>query len=187
LLEDGRKLIKLFDGPIISQDIAHPYLVGGPFVLRGANGFRMWYCSGTSWANHDSGMEPIYSVFYGESQDGIYWRPMSKSPVIKYRTEGEVISAPWVNETSDGYVMYYPFRQSQSAILKRYSIGLAISDDGISWRRMDECAGIGRSEYGWDSEMICYPALFKYGDKEYLFYSGNGVGISGFGYAEAAI
>jgi len=62
---------------------------------------------------------------------------------------------------------------------------VATSQDGLSWTRCDSKVGISKSDTGWDSEMICYPAIFNYNDKTYMFYSGNGVGKGGIGYAVA--
>ena len=67
---------------------------------------------------------------------------------------------------------------------KEYIAGMAYSKDGIHWERKDEDSGLVKSETGWDSEMACYPVEIetKYGT--YLFYDGNGMGATGFGYAE---
>lgn len=181
--EDGDKFVKLYDGPILSQSKNDPFMVAGPFVLNENGVLKMWYCSGTSWATYGDIKEPIYTVFLAESSDGIHWEKISNNPCIEYKNETEVISAPWVIKTDQGYNMYYPFRQSENPILKRYSIGMAVSKDGQKWNRMDNLSGITHSAEGWDSEMVCYPALFKYQDKTYLFYSGNGVGKGGIGYA----
>jgi hypothetical protein len=50
---------------------------------------------------------------------------------------------------------------------------------------MDEQASISASSAGWDSEMVCYPSFYPYKDRIYMFYSGNGVGRGGIGYAVA--
>lgn len=169
-------------GPILAQDRNHPLLVAGPYVLKEENCFKMWYCSGTKWCFPDNNPEPIYTVFYAESDDGVSWKPHSE-PVINYEYDGEVISAPWVLKAEGVYHMWYSKRGYQTRAEKSYTIGYAISQDGIKWDRRDEAVGISRSESGWDSEMICYPAFFPYQDKMYMFYSGNGVGRGGIGYA----
>jgi hypothetical protein len=64
-----------------------------------------------------------------------------------------------------------------------YGIGYAFSDDLITWNRCDEFAGIDRSDFGWDSEMISYPSVLKIGDKYMMFYCGNQMGRDGFGFA----
>ena len=65
------------------------------------------------------------------------------------------------------------------------------SEDGIHWQRMDDRAGIGRSDGerdsdAWDSEMVCYPNVFTHGGRKYLLYNGNGYGKSGIGLAVEA-
>jgi hypothetical protein len=41
------------------------------------------------------------------------------------------------------------------------------------------------SDSGWDSEMVCYPYVFKHNDNIYMLYNGNRYGLSGFGIARA--
>lgn len=176
-------LERLYQGPIISQDKDHPLLVAGPFVIYDEHRFKMWYCSGTEWRMVGENPEPIYTVYYAESEDGINWRPHNK-PVIEYKYDGEVISAPWVIKNGGIYHMWYSTRGSTKET-KNYVIGYAESLDGIKWARFDDQAGITRSESGWDSEMICYPSFYPYKDKIYMFYSGNNVGKGGIGYAVA--
>lgn len=43
----------------------------------------------------------------------------------------------------------------------------------------DNEVGITISESGWDSEMVAFPYIVD----NYMFYSGNGFGREGFGYA----
>jgi predicted GH43/DUF377 family glycosyl hydrolase len=64
-----------------------------------------------------------------------------------------------------------------------YEFGYAESLDGITWDRKDDLAGVYPSSLGWDSEMVAYPSVFKFGDKYFMLYNGNGYGMSGIGYA----
>jgi len=175
---------RVFQGPIIGQDKDHPFLVAGPYVMHDGARYRMWYCSGTGWRFPKGNPEPLYTVFYAESLDGINWVPYGK-PVIEYAYDGEVLSAPWVVRARRKYRMWYSTRGYKSKEEKNYTIGYAESSDGLAWQRMDGDAGITRSDTGWDSEMICYPAFHPCGRKMYMFYSGNGVGKGGLGYAVA--
>jgi hypothetical protein len=184
LRSDGDDLVRAYEGPILAQDINHPLMTAAPFVLFDEGRFKMWYCSGTDWRTTQSGPEPIYTVHYAESRDGIAWTPYRR-PVIEYKYDGEVVSAPWVLKAGGKYLMWYSTRGYATREAKNYTIGYADSEDGISWRRFDELAGISRSPEGWDSEMICYPAIFGHGGKVYMFYCGNGVGRGGIGYATA--
>ena len=49
---------------------------------------------------------------------------------------------------------------------------------------MDEKAWLKKSKDGFDSEMACYPVVFECSKGTYMFYDGNGMGKTGFGYAE---
>lgn len=183
LQSGGDDMVRAFDGPIIGQDINHPLMTAAPFVLFNEGRYKMWYCSGTDWRVSEEGNpEPIYTVYYAESKDGINWVPF-KRPVIEYKYDGEVISAPWIIKNGSKYHMWYSTRGYVTKEAKNYVIGYAESDDGIKWKRMDDKVGIERSASGWDSEMICYPSFFPYGDLIYMFYSGNQVGKGGIGYA----
>lgn len=174
-----------FEGPILSQDQNHPLQVAGPFVMFDDGRYKMWYCSGTDWRFPDDRPEPIYTVFYAESSDGIKWEP--RGLAIDYKFDGEVVSAPWVLKHNDEYLMWYSTRGHATKAAKNYTIGFAESNDGLNWKRCDEWVGISRSETGWDSEMICYPTFYSHEDKMYMIYSGNGVGRSGIGYAVAEL
>jgi hypothetical protein len=65
------------------------------------------------------------------------------------------------------------------------SAGFASSTDGVTWIRDDARAGLTTSATGWDSEMICYPAVVRVGDRLLAFYNGNRHGMTGFGVASS--
>ena len=108
-------------------------------------------------------------------------RPSDGGPVcIGHASADEFgISRPWVLHDADRYRMWYSIRSRSSP----YRIGYAESADGLSWERKDDQAGIGRSESGWDSEMVhsCWIQPTRHGT--YLFYNGNNYGETGFGVA----
>jgi hypothetical protein len=78
--------------------------------------------------------------------------------------------------------MYYSVRW----VDKLYRLGYATSEDGINWTRKDkELQGLDVSAEGWDSEMVCYPAVVTTSaGRTFMFYNGNGNGKTGFGVAE---
>ncbi|MBF9046464.1 hypothetical protein LSUCC0031_04970 [Rhodobacterales bacterium LSUCC0031] len=178
-------LQRVYEGPILAQDPVHPILVAAPFVVRDAEEYVMWYCSGTEWRQMEHGPEMLYTVFRATSPDGFSWKQSPSDPVIPYNFDGEVISAPWIVKTLDGWQMWYSTRGSRTPSEKNYLIGVAVSGDGTTWRRMDKIAAIGTSMTGWDSEMVCYPAIINIGGRTCMFYCGNGVGRGGIGYAVA--
>src|SRR5260221_3415309 len=75
---------RLFEGPILAQDKDHPLLVAGPFVMDDGGRLKMWYCSGTDWKFPDGNPEPIYTVYYAESLDGLNLTPHQRR-VIEYK------------------------------------------------------------------------------------------------------
>ena len=77
--------------------------------------------------------------------------------------------------------MWYSYRANGK--IDTYRIGYAESLDSRNWRRKDQLANIDISVSGWDSEMICYPSVFKLNSKTYMLYNGNGYGKTGFGLA----
>lgn len=87
---------------------------------------------------------------------------------------------PFVWKEDGMYKMMYSIRTYS----RGYYIGYAESIDGICWTRKDEEAGIDLSESGWDNQNLSYPYLYRYKEKIYLFYNGNGCGKTGVGYAE---
>lgn len=185
LSQDATKLERYFEGPVLGQDPDHPIFTAAPFVVRVGRKWVMWYCSGTEWKQTINGPEMIYTIYYAESIDGIKWTQFGKKPAIQYDYNGEVISSPWVIKLNEGMMMWYSTRGSLKCEEKNYSAGIAVSKDGILWERRDFEVGIEKSQAGWDSEMVCYPAILNYKDRTYMFYSGNDVGIGGIGYAVA--
>lgn len=173
---------RMFEGPILAQDRDHPLLCAGPYVIKHQGRFRMWYCNATDWRFPNGTPEPIYTVYHALSEDGLNWCA-DPQQLIQYAFDGEVISAPWVLPADDGLDMWYSYRGHETREAKHYRIGYAHAADGMNWTRCDNTAGIQRSDQGWDSEMICYPAFLVHNDRTYMFYSGNGVGRGGLGWA----
>jgi hypothetical protein len=185
MVDCGKVLVKLFEGPIISQDTIHPIMVAAPFVRQWGDGWRMWYCSGSDWRQTSYGPEPIYSVCRADSVDGINWQADGRY-LLQHASEGEVVSAPWIVSHGRGWHMWYSYRGSDSPVAKRYRIGVASSTDGDNWQRRDGEAGLECSAEGWDSEMVCYPSFYYHAGRTVMLYCGNHVGRGGIGWAVAS-
>jgi hypothetical protein len=86
--------------------------------------------------------------------------------------------------------MFFCYRNSVDFRTNRdnsYRIGYAYSDDLKHWIRNDNEVGIDVSENDWDSDMQCYPHVFKLNNKVYLLYNGNEFGKFGFSLAELEV
>jgi hypothetical protein len=86
--------------------------------------------------------------------------------------------------------MYFCYRQATDFRVNRnrgYRIGYAYSHDLRNWTRDDAEGGIEVSESGWDSDMLCYPHVFRCEGSVYLLYNGNEFGRYGFGLAALVV
>lgn len=160
--------------PILDRSDSDPYSLSYPWVLRDAEGWRMWYGSHSHWGAKIDDM--IHVIKHAESDDGVSWN-RDALPVIAPRTGSEYAFArPCV--LNDGiYRMWYAFRGDA------YRIGYSSSYDGNSWIRQDNMVGIGPTPGEWDGEALAYPCVFDHGNERYMLYCGNGYGRSGFGLA----
>jgi hypothetical protein len=182
--DNGRTFHKVSEGPLLDRSFDEPFFNTAPCVLLEEDTWRMWYVSCTGWEIAER-PEPRYLVRYAESTDGIRWRK-TEHACIGYVGKTEAIGRPSVYQLQGGYKMLYSYRDVwgyRSNRAQSYRLGYAESADGIAWVRRDQDAGIERSATGWDSEMMEYCYLYRYQDRSYLFYNGNGFGKTGIGYA----
>ena len=176
--DNGETFERLFDGAIIDRSPTEPYFTASCEVKIENNLWRMWYLSCTGWKMRDNLASPFYHIKYAESDDGISWKRNGKV-CIDYKNQDEWATAtPRIRKEENIYKMWYSHRGK-----KPYRIGYAESDDGISWKRMDEEVGINVSSEGWDSEMIEYPFVFEHKNSKYMLYNGNEFGMDGLGIA----
>lgn len=140
--------------------------------------FRVWYAAGNGWQMIDGTPYPQYHIRYLESADGIRFSGEGQLCVDVRGTEYR-IGRPRVFKMGGNFRMHY----TKGTIEGDYLAGYAESEDGLVWRRMDEKMGITLSQEGWDSRALAYPALLDCKGKTYMFYNGNDMGRTGFGYA----
>lgn len=175
--EDGENYVRVSQAPIMDRHVVDPYLLGSPFV-RIENGlWRMWYISATRWALVDGGPRHYYLPKYAESRDGINWNRTGQICIDFANSDEYAFARPHVTYEDGIYKMWYSYRGES------YRIGYAESEDGLSWTRKDDQAGIDVSAEGWDSEMIEYPCVFDHEGVRYMLYNGNGYGATGIGLA----
>ncbi|MEZ5038106.1 MAG: hypothetical protein R2760_11545 [Chitinophagales bacterium] len=177
LLSDNKTLNLNPTKAFIGIDIEDPISLSYPFVLFHEGVYKMWYGSTISWTSENG--EMIHAIKYAVSSDGINWK--RKGIAIPYEIgQAQAFSRPMVLIDKNGYKMWYSYRSGDRT---KYRIGYATSVDGIVWERKHDEVGIDVSDSGWDSEMICYPFVFKHKKQVYMFYNGNDYGREGFGMA----
>lgn len=180
---------KISNGPIMDRSIEDPCGCATPCIIFEDGIYKMWYSSFVKWELIDGDAEPYYRIAYAESEDAIHWKSINNACIDFCNDEGGIVR-PTVIKLDNIYYMWFSVRKNtayRNIKENTYRIGFASSINGIDWNRMDDKSGIELSESGWDSEMICYPQVFKYNNRLYMFYNGNGFGQSGFGYAEYEI
>ena len=184
--EDGGKTFERFsEGPIITINHIEPYFSGTSYVIIENDLFKMWYLSCIKWEMIEGKPEPIYNIKYAESRDGINWNQTGKVAIPLQEDEGGLVSASVIKE-DNVYKMWFGKRKKndyRANSENAYRIGYAESHNGIDWERKDALSGIDVAKEGWDSQMICYPYVFKNDGKLMMVYNGNGFGKTGFGYA----
>ena len=177
--KDGLSFKRFSRAPVIPRNNLDYIGIGSTCVIKDNEKWLMWYTRFERWGSPPDRHEHYYNIKHATSSDGIIWATRDDI-CIDFNDDSEyAISKPCVVKIDSKYVMWYSHRGES------YRAGLACSEDGQSWRRMDERVGIDVSPCGWDSEMLCYPFVLDAGDKFYMFYNGNSYGTSGLGFAVA--
>lgn len=179
---DGGVTFNKLTGPVIDRGIDDPCFCTSPCVIEEANLFKMWYVSCFKWIVNENSLKHLYNIRYRASADPVYW-PTRSAPAIDFQNEHEyAIARPSVlKEHGKPYRMWYCYREQPT--VRTYRMGYAESTDGHLWKRDDSRCDLDISDSGWDSDMVCYPCVFKHDDTTFMLYNGNAYGQSGFGIA----
>lgn len=179
------KVISRRKTPILDRVEDEPYIRSAITIIQESDTYLIWYVSAYKWELLNTELfknklMPNYHIKFAKTKNFIDFDIYEK-PVIKAENEDEFgFGRPWCIKDENTFKMWYSLRRKNTP----YRIGYAESMDGINWIRKDDEVRIDVSENGWDSEMICYPAVIRVKDKVYMFYNGNNNGATGFGYAE---
>lgn len=180
LSQDGVRFERVSRAPVMSRGDLDHIGIGSSCVLRDGDALHMWYTRFDRWGSGPDDHPHYYNIKHALSADGVSW--ISEPQIcIDFRDASEyAVAKPCVLKVGGRFVMWYSHRGAT------YRPGLAVSDDGLHWVRMDERVGIDVSDTGWDSEMLCYPHVFNAGKNLYMFYNGNKYGVEGLGVARAS-
>lgn len=167
--------------PYITTDDIDKISLSYPWVEKiSENKYIMYYGSTLDWYSPNG--EMIHVINYAESPDGENWNKKGLAVPYEYGLV-QAFSKPTVIKINNEYHMWVSSRGPKG--ISKYRIYHSVSNDGIHWSKIvdNNDAGIDVSESGWDSEMICYPYVFKHNNSIYMLYNGNGYGKTGFGLA----
>jgi hypothetical protein len=180
--DNGQTFERQYKGPIIDRNKDEPHFVASNHVIYHEGIFKMWYLSCVKWHKTNDKIKHYYHIKYATSIDGINWE-RNNIVAIDFQYENEyAISVPRVLIEDGIYKMWYSYRGGPKS--EQYRIGYAESTDGINWMRKDYVINFMLSGDNWDSEMACYPFVFKYKNSTYMLYNGNNYGRTGIGMAK---
>jgi len=185
--DDGLSFQRIGSGPAISASPDEPFLIGDPFVLLQDGKFHLWYIYGTDWTRDSGGTpERTYRIGHRESDNGMNWEDKGKShDLIAPLSPHEAQAMPTVLVSDGKGYLVFCYRETfdfRNGGARSYRLGIAASDDLVSWTRLPQFAEWQGD--GWDSQMMCYPNIHVRGDTVFLLYNGNDFGKHGFGLAE---
>jgi hypothetical protein len=182
---DGLTFEKCYPGPILDRTCNEVYSATGLICIEHEGRWLGWYATGTQWLRINDRFEHTYEIRSCESHDLIHWTRTNK-PVFPNKLPNEANTRPTIVFRDGKWHMFFCYRGIQDFRdgADSYRIGYAWSKDLKGWVREDEKAGISASAEGWDSTMIAYPFVVPVENRVLMFYSGNGFGRDGFGYAE---
>ncbi len=144
--------------------------------------WRIWYSASSKWEEIDGQVFPFYNVRYAESKDGIHFSDNVGSLCLDNSGDEYRIGRARFIKIKNEDFLFYTYGTKD----KINHAGVAKSHDGKNWKR-EKNFYFDRSENDFDSKDLGYPAPLIYKNKIYIFYTGNGCGVSGFGYAEAEL
>lgn len=178
--DDGETFTRLSEAPVLDRAHGATIIRAIHCVRYEAGIWKVWYTVGDGWQYINNVPYPKYNIWYTESHDGLQFQQLSH---LCIDVEGDEyrIGKPAVYMQSDEYIMLFT---KGSVSGKDYFSGVARSKDGINWTRHDADLGLSLSPTGFDSEHLCYPRLITAHGKTYCIYSGNNMGVEGFGVAE---
>ena len=195
--DEGRSFHYRHDRPILPLD--RPWDcegTGSVCVLKNGDGYRMYYTSIGEYFERPQGVEtghgdiiPRIGVGYAVSDDGVDWdKPLDDLLVSPRGFSADpyeyIASKPFVVQEATGYRMWV------NTFGTAYRVRTLTSVDGLKWRwgesGPDGDFGVGAAG-GFDDRQRCYPCVVERGGQYRCWYTGNGFGTTGMGYATGEV
>ena len=179
--DGGEHFARLSEVPLLDRSDGEEFFRSAPFLRREAEGWRLWYIAGGSFADVAGKAQPLYDIRTLTSSDGITFAGPSGEVLTPRRPDEIGFGRPFVTDRDGGALDLNISVRSASG----YRLGYAQSRDGGSWERDDSKFEMTGPVESWESEMTCYSAIVKTRHGTLMFYNGNGYGRTGFGVARA--
>ncbi len=191
--DGGSHFSYVSDHPVLALDTDYDREgTGSIYIIRKDGLFRMYYTSIGRYFAKPENVEtghgdtiPYISIGYAVSEDGLQWtKPLPHSLIHPrgFATEAYeyIASKPCI--LHDGYL----YRMWLNTFGTAYRMRGLISRDGLHWHwqesGIDGEMGVGAAGC-FDDRQRCYVSVVKHGDDYRCWYTGNGFGTTGMGYA----
>lgn len=175
---------RLSNVPVLERTRDEAFLRSTVFVMK-EDVYRCWYTGSISgWESIrtkgilSKSSYPKYTIKYIHVKHP-YLEEHRYTTMLRLERDEFAIARPWVIKEEGVYKMWF----SKRSPTQNYRMGYAVSDDGYVWKRSDHEVGIDVSNRGFDSEMVCFGAIFDVPEGRFMLYNGNKHGADGFGLA----
>ena len=169
------------DKPVLQLSEEGTVVRSGLFVTKVGGQIVGWYAAGNDWKIINGNKSPRYDIFRIESKDGYEFGNQGERVLAaEDLVDCYAIGRPWVvvDEVAESFKMYLSKRRES---LGKYRVGSALSKNGYDWIETTDEDELDVSENGFDNDVICYTSVIHVRRKKYIFFNGNGLGLTGFG------
>jgi len=193
--EDGGRSWRYHDEhPMLPLDREYDReATGSLWVMAEGGRLRMYYTAIGEYYPRPAGVEtghgeiiPRIGIAYAESEDGIHWEKPLDDLVVQPRGFAVepyeyICSKPCVVRGETGYVLWV------NTFGTAYRVHRLLSQDGVHWtwgKRVGPDGELGTGEGGcFDDFQRSYPTIIRHENEWRCWYTGNGFGATGMGYA----
>ncbi len=138
--------------------------VADAYVLRVGETFYMYYLGQDRARRQRLGL--------ARSSDGVVWTKLRSNPLLELGLPGTFdergLGEPAVWQSQSRYWMLYTGRDRK----EHRRIGLAISQNGVEWRRYSEAA-VFSGDAPWNAKVVCDPSVIEEGGAVRVWYGGG--------------
>ena len=182
-VDGGLSFQNLSNTPILDRIENETMIRSSVSVLPRQKGYRIFYSSESSrgWVSQGEKKLPTYDLKYLDVESPTKFEHKSGNVCLGLESDDEIgISKIAFLKNDESTDMIFALR----SLSKGYSFGLARAHDGLTFARKGSDIGFGVSAYGWDSQMVTFPSIFRNNGRTFLFYCGNNYGAGGLGFVE---
>jgi len=176
--DDGENFARVSKTPVLDRSDEGISVRAGQSVIWENDRFKSCYSAGGSWMRVGGETRPVYDVYYQESLSATDWAKKGTKIIECNPSVEHGLGRPQLVKAHEKYYVFYTRRMLDM----KYHMGAAISNDCISWHRVDHQVAVAHNKKGFDDEMVYFPSVLEREGRFYLFYSGNSFGEGGLGY-----